>query len=272
MIRNASLCLISALQLSFATGQEIDTISYYNPDSLFECMYTGDLLNLGVIFEPNPQWSAYDVIALEIQYPGVGSWETQDLIIYDFQGDSFPGLPLDTISLSVPTESDIWPNWMHYDLRNIDVLQDKVGSFSVTGSVLMSGLCDESYPSGNSRSLIFGWENWWGSNDFPIRAILEHSPVSINENTYVPHTINIEKAYPNPFNPEINFRIRAMTRARIDFLVYDIQGRLIDSWWTDAEIGITNQLWTPKGLRSGLYFITIKSGESLIIQKVTYLQ
>ena len=94
----------------------------------------------------------------------------------------------------------------------------------------------------------------------------------------LPTEFTIEKAYPNPFNPVVNVRFGLPTDAPVHIAIHDLSGRLINSYsvgsrtagWHEFSWNATDQLGQLVG--TGVYLLTIRAGELLQKQKLTYLK
>lgn len=94
----------------------------------------------------------------------------------------------------------------------------------------------------------------------------------------LPTEFVLEKAYPNPFNPTTKIRYGISTTTPVNVAIYDMTGRLV----SDYKIGEKTAGWhefTWQGTDSngqqvstGVYLITMRAGEHLQKQKVTFLK
>ena len=132
-----------------AEAQELDTLYHFDPDSIELCGYIGDCVNLGVVFRPDSTWQQYNVISLEIQHSGINIMVQEPISFHAFI-DSFPGGVIDTLWVTEPDSTELWPDWITYQLSDRQALQELSGAISVTGIPLFTTLCDFSNPSGNS--------------------------------------------------------------------------------------------------------------------------
>ncbi|MBN2285937.1 MAG: T9SS type A sorting domain-containing protein [Tissierellales bacterium] len=74
----------------------------------------------------------------------------------------------------------------------------------------------------------------------------------------VPTTYLFRQNYPNPFNPVTQISFSVPKPSRIKILVYDANGRLIDSLYNDKiQTGEHTIKWDASHLPSGMYFIKL---------------
>ena len=80
----------------------------------------------------------------------------------------------------------------------------------------------------------------------------------------IPIDYNLFSAYPNPFNPstKITFSIPESGINNITTLnVYDLNGNLLETISKDYLIAGTHEvMWIAEGYSSGIYFISLESG------------
>ena len=92
------------------------------------------------------------------------------------------------------------------------------------------------------------------------------------------------RAYPNPFNSAVKivFDCHSLEKGNPDggmeVEIYDINGRMIEILDSQRAVGprhgndTREYTWQPEGLPSGIYFVKINSGASVITSKLIYLQ
>tara|TARA_B100000686_G_scaffold344238_1_gene426488 strand:- start:519 stop:1961 length:1443 start_codon:yes stop_codon:yes gene_type:complete len=105
-----------------------------------------------------------------------------------------------------------------------------------------------------------------GNGIAPYRFVASTNEFIINE-------INVEAAYPNPFNPitKIDYSINQPTNIKIS--IFDIMGRLVDIIDDSYKFeGNYSLLWDASNKSSGIYYISIQSDNELKTQKVVLLK
>ena len=78
-----------------------------------------------------------------------------------------------------------------------------------------------------------------------------------------------ENIFPNPFNDQVNFRIRSGNEKHISITLHDITGKLV-STITDKDIpeGESTIQWDSSNLKEGIYFYQIADGEKVTAGKI----
>ena len=88
--------------------------------------------------------------------------------------------------------------------------------------------------------------------------------------------INVDIAYPNPFNStsNLNFYIHPkFGDLLVEINILDAKGRLVESIVKkEFNPGFHTQLWNAKGKPSGIYFIQLSTNNYINTQKVLYLK
>lgn len=272
MINKNLFVLLFLLVFIFVNGQELDTLFYFSPDDVQECAYIGDLTDLGVKFVPDPSWGHYDIVALEIQHLDTTILNEQPITFY-LEKDSFPGAFHDTLWVSTPDSSDLYPEWVSYDLSDRQSLKFLLGPFSVTGKPLLTFLCDFSTPSGNSWGYSHQQQLWKPTGDFPVRAIVKQVVSSIEDEGVVPANIEITDLFPNPFNPELNISFHVHEKTQIDIMMYNAVGQKVATLGTEYRgIGNHKVTWQPYGLESGVYLVVLRADGTQRIKKCLLLK
>ena len=109
-----------------------------------------------------------------------------------------------------------------------------------------------------------------------IETMLDAMPemsTSINDNTYLINNFNIAKLYPNPFNPvlHINFDIAWSGLIQVDIL--DISGSNIETLHSGfLQSGSHELSWNAESMPSGMYLVSLKSGDKSLTEKVVLLK
>lgn len=116
-----------------------------------------------------------------------------------------------------------------------------------------------------------------------IRSVIREGSVLFGSEAYadlllakappLPTEFALGEAYPNPFNSTVNLRIELPETREIQFAVFDVLGRLVQSDRISYEAGVHRMIFeaTPD-MGSGLYFIRVNSGDALITRKVVLLK
>ncbi len=90
-----------------------------------------------------------------------------------------------------------------------------------------------------------------------------------NKNYYNgPHSFELSKLYPNPFNPstEVSFSLPMDNFVRLS--AYDVRGHEVDVIFEGAQsIGSHSYTWNASSLPSGVYYIHLQAGDMVTSQK-----
>jgi len=101
------------------------------------------------------------------------------------------------------------------------------------------------------------------------------NPLVLEVNSQIiPNHFEVSSAYPNPFNPIVNFDIDLVNSSYISASVYNLAGQKVDDIYRgNLESGNNTLSWNAIGFSSGIYFINIESDNGLISsQKISLLK
>ena len=97
----------------------------------------------------------------------------------------------------------------------------------------------------------------------------------LDDNPEIPSTkFQISKAYPNPFNSSINFKLNGYGNEEVSISIYSIMGTMVDQFYvlTSLSEGQIVQ-WNPDlRLASGTYFINVAAGTFQETQKILFIK
>ena len=83
-----------------------------------------------------------------------------------------------------------------------------------------------------------------------------------------PHSFELSKLYPNPFNPstEVSFSLPMDNHVRL--AAYDVRGQEVDVIFEGAQsVGSHSYTWNASNLPSGVYYIRLQAGDLVTSQK-----
>ena len=89
-----------------------------------------------------------------------------------------------------------------------------------------------------------------------------------------PTKFQISKAFPNPFNSSINFKLNGYGNEKVSISIYSIMGAMVDQFYvlTSLSEGQIVQ-WNPDSrLASGTYFINVAAGTFQETQKILFIK
>jgi hypothetical protein len=80
----------------------------------------------------------------------------------------------------------------------------------------------------------------------------------------IPRAFRIEQNYPNPFNPSTNIRLSVPVAQNVSLIVRDVLGREVATLVNQTlEPGTYTVKWDAASCPSGVYFYTIRAGNSM---------
>jgi hypothetical protein len=96
----------------------------------------------------------------------------------------------------------------------------------------------------------------------------------IDQDNYIPQSVSIISAYPNPFNPNCTINFQASQRSEVTIQVYNLSGQLVLNRSQKIEsIGLNKWVWngtsdTGNRVGSGIYLLQISDGISSSLTKI----
>ncbi|MFH1011341.1 MAG: EF-hand domain-containing protein [bacterium] len=82
-------------------------------------------------------------------------------------------------------------------------------------------------------------------------------------------SVTLDPAYPNPFNPTTSLKLSLQEAAFVTLSVYDITGRLVQTLHRGSlSPGTYSFAFDGTRLASGVYFVELRAGEAVSIQKM----
>jgi hypothetical protein len=126
--------------------------------------------------------------------------------------------------------------------------------YSLDGSALESKLLFE-YNGGLviEKSIAADWYD----SDILSREVL------------LPKEFNLERAYPNPFNPVTTLQYALPEDSRVSLTIYNLQGRVVAELVNDMKIaGYHSIIWNASNHASGMYFVKMMTPEFTKSQKL----
>ena len=94
-----------------------------------------------------------------------------------------------------------------------------------------------------------------------------------NDEVLQPTIFEMDIAYPNPFNPKINFDINMSSLEYIEIDIYDIRGHKINNIFSgNLNKGQYSFNWDGTNNTTGLYFVKATTQNNSLIQKITLIK
>ena len=91
--------------------------------------------------------------------------------------------------------------------------------------------------------------------------------------TLNPINFEINRIYPNPFNPTTTIHYSLNKNANVEVSIYDIAGRLITTLIHEFQIaGYHSIAWDASNYSSGIYFLNMSSGEISETKKLVLIK
>lgn len=99
-------------------------------------------------------------------------------------------------------------------------------------------------------------------------------PVDEEDPTIIPNSPAIIKAYPNPFNGQVNVNVNLPASDRVEVAVFDVTGRLVATLANETfAAGETQLSWTPSNLAAGVYLLRVQGIQTApLTQKLVYVK
>ncbi len=265
-----TFCLFSLLFCD-----EIDSLYYFNPDSLEDVGYIGIVCNLAEYFEMEENIE-YDLLKLKII---INMSDESKEWIYVHQNDSTnkPGTIIDSIYCYFP-EPDSQNQYYRYsktfDLSEHDQLKKLQGNFWLSGTPLMFTPANRTC-SGHTYAQYI--TNYWYNDgpDIPVKIIFnkreKSNAIDINDISYSLSSLDV---FPNPFNSStiLKFQLKQISKF-CSLKIYDIKGNIVFSKKLNINNNYARITWNPeKKLSSGEYFAILKTENEVLKQKMLYLK
>jgi len=222
-----------------------------------DCTSGGEYWRMhGDVCAPDP-WSPAADVWLDTALPGSVLLHHKYLLI-DAPGDPQTGLPKngDSFDSMVFTGSHNWS----YSAESINDENTLVIHDYVIANLFLQEFAARYAESGGSEHL--GWTT--GVEDGPESA---------------PRLLAGLRAWPNPFNPQVNFSFTTGAAARVDVSVHDARGRLVRSLYggKDLAAGLHVLGWDGRtgdgqAAASGAYFMRVSGGREVVTERVTLVR
>jgi len=84
--------------------------------------------------------------------------------------------------------------------------------------------------------------------------------------------------YPNPFNAAVTLRYTIPTDGEVSLTVFDLSDRVVRRLWSERrESGRYTIVWTGRdengrAMASGVYFVPLITGNTMVVERVTLLR
>ena len=91
--------------------------------------------------------------------------------------------------------------------------------------------------------------------------------------TNMPDEMDLDPAYPNPFNPWTSLSYSLPSDGQIELSIYDINGRLVEKLVDSYQFaGSYDVTWNASHISSGVYFVRLSAASNTLTQKVMLIK
>ncbi len=230
---------------------------------------------MGVNFTPNIEGHVteidFGIVSEQLWNTDELNWEVR---LYDsFDGVS-PGNMIDAIS-----GSSFVGGWHTVEVNPMEILPNQdffIGvKFANDGFVIaydnMGDFSGRSYYSSNGISYS-GMPSTYG--DCNIRAKITTETLSnVSSDNFNPVNFNLYPNYPNPFNPETKISFSIDRPSKVLLQIYDVKGMFISTLMNgEYTEGTYETPWNADKYSSGVYFVKLSDGNSLLTQKLMLIK
>jgi len=88
-----------------------------------------------------------------------------------------------------------------------------------------------------------------------------------------PHSFELSKLYPNPFNPSTEVSFSLPMDGHVHLAAYDVRGQEVDIIFEGAQsVGQHSYTWNASNLPSGVYYIRLQAGDMVTNQKALLIK
>lgn len=88
-----------------------------------------------------------------------------------------------------------------------------------------------------------------------------------------PHSFELSKLYPNPFNPSTEVSFSLPVDGHVQLAAFDVRGKEMDVIFEGAQsIGQHSYTWNASNLPSGVYYIRLQAGDMVTSQKALLIK
>ncbi|MEE8335134.1 MAG: S8/S53 family peptidase [Candidatus Neomarinimicrobiota bacterium] len=113
----------------------------------------------------------------------------------------------------------------------------------------------------------------WGIIDVWTAINYDGFETGTEDEKFIPELYSISRAYPNPFNPMVNFSVNIGTSGSVTLTVFNLLGQPVENIYQGLLArGLHKFRWNASGRSTGIYFIHLESDEHSFMRKITYLK
>jgi len=90
---------------------------------------------------------------------------------------------------------------------------------------------------------------------------------------HIPESFSINNIYPNPFNPVVNIEYSLANSELVNISIYDLNGQIVNQLFSGHQsVGNHHTSWHASEMSSGIYIITIQSGNIILSDQIILLK
>ena len=94
-----------------------------------------------------------------------------------------------------------------------------------------------------------------------------------NEEFLLPQKFDINRIYPNPFNPQATIDFEVSESTMIHLNIYNLKGQTVEVLINEFTLpGYYSVIWNGTNHPSGIYFVILQSSNSIIKQKMMLIK
>lgn len=165
-----------------------------------------------------------------------------------------------------------WDGWVYLDCTTVYIVPPG-DSLVDNWPYVLNDSWFSYFPSGLYYGLMRPWFNSdsleWDTVSFHVFGQLN----AAEERLSIPNDYDLRQPSPNPFNAATEIQFLVPERIRVHLAAYDILGREIQTLvYGHRNAGKYSITWNASSLPSGVYLISLKSGEFVETEKVLLLK
>lgn len=226
------------------------------PAAYTQCIAVGATGYNDVLAPYSNRGTALDVVA-----PG-GNLEQ------DLNGDSYEDGVLSTVR---DQSGDIYVFWQGTSMAtpHASGLAALLLSYGCPANLVRDAMQQTAVDLGTS-----GWDATYGYGRINAFAALQWANDIQPPRPAVPQSIQLNAPYPNPFNNVTIIPLELSNPARVELVIRNVLGQRIATLLADADLtaGKHSFAWQADGAASGLYIVTLQSGNFSQTRKIILLK
>lgn len=115
---------------------------------------------------------------------------------------------------------------------------------------------------------IWGTMHPYQNNNIVVMEVHKLDIVGINDNTQVFKDHDVSQNFPNPFSGSTTIHVNLRNSAELDLKVVNLMGQTVFQATKDAKTGMNVLTFDASDMAEGIYFYTVKAGNSSVTKKM----